>query len=219
MRILITAGPTREYIDPVRFISNASSGKMGLELVRAALNRHHDVILVMGPVCCVDRLLARLYNRSNLELIRVESADQMYRAVMSEYDRVDAVIMAAAVADYRPRRQYRYKRKKSDRMVLELVKTPDILKELGKIKKDKTVLAGFALEDRTAQKNAIKKFKEKNLDIIVLNFPAAIGADRAEVGIYTRTDGWIYLKDASKRTVAARLIRLIEKIYADKGSD
>jgi len=159
--IMITAGPTREEIDPVRFISNHSSGKMGYALAKAAQRRGARVILVSGPVS-----LPAPYG---VELLGVESARQMQDAVMERVGECTAVIKAAAVADYCPRERCGEKiKKKSEELTLELVKTPDILAGLGALEK-RPLLVGFAAETGNLDEFAAKKLKGKNADLIVAN--------------------------------------------------
>lgn len=159
--ILITAGPTREEIDPVRYISNHSSGKMGYALARAASRRGAHVILVSGPVSQATPC--------GVELVSVSSACEMLAAVVSRASRCDVVIKAAAVADYRPVERNSVKiKKKSDAMTIELVKNPDILAELGAMK-TRPYLVGFAAETDKLAEYAAKKMNEKNLDMIVAN--------------------------------------------------
>jgi phosphopantothenoylcysteine decarboxylase/phosphopantothenate--cysteine ligase len=158
---LITAGPTQEPIDPVRFLSNPSSGKMGYALARAARRRGADVVLISGPVS-IDAPI-------DVELIRVRTAQEMKEAVLSRFDSASIVIKAAAVSDYRPVNVSDHKIKKADEsLALELSRTPDILRRLGEIKGDR-LLVGFAAETEDLVKNAETKLKEKNLDLIVAN--------------------------------------------------
>ena len=161
-KVLITAGPTYEAIDPVRFIGNHSSGKMGFELAAAANAAGARVTLISGPT--------HLENpHENIELIRVQSALEMFEAAIKYFPRVDIAIAAAAVSDYRPKVSATQKIKKnSEIMQLELVKNPDILATLGGAKKNQ-VLVGFALETENEEENAAGKLKRKNLDFIVLN--------------------------------------------------
>ncbi len=203
MKILITAGPTREYIDPVRFISNASSGKMGYELAKSAIKRKHNVILISGPTY--------LKPPAGVKFIRVTSTEEMYRKVMKHYPNVDAVIMSAAVTDYRPKKNYKTKLKKREKLTIELTKTPDILAELGRRKKNQ-ILIGFALEDKTPHKNAFEKFKKKNLDLIVLNSPEAIESDTSKAEIYTEHTGWISLPKTLKSNLSVKIIKLLEEM-------
>jgi len=160
-KILVSAGPTREAIDPVRYISNRSSGKMGYEIARAAEYRGAEVTLVSGPVSLDPPV--------GVDRISVISVDEMAETIFSRMDEVDAVIKVAAVADYRPRTRAKHKiKKKSDDMTLELDKNIDILKELGK-RKTRQVLVGFAAETQSLAENARKKIEAKNLDMIVGN--------------------------------------------------
>ena len=161
-KVLITAGPTYEAIDPVRFIGNHSSGLMGYELARNAANLGAKVFLVSGP----SHLTVQ---HSQIELIKVTSADEMYKATVALYPEMDIVICAAAVADYRPKLVSDQKIKKtSDEFTITLVKNKDILFSLGEMKKEQ-YLVGFALETENEVDNAIGKLKRKNLDAIVLN--------------------------------------------------
>ncbi len=160
--ILISAGPTQEPIDPVRYITNRSSGKMGYAIAKAAKRRGGRVILISGPT----RLSIP---KEGITLIRVKTALEMEREIYEHYPYSDIVIMAAAVADYRTNRPFPHKLKKSDRVFqLELVRNPDILKSLGG-KKETQILVGFAAETENFEKNALQKIKDKNLDLIVVN--------------------------------------------------
>ncbi len=161
-KILITAGPTYESIDPVRFIGNHSSGKMGFDIAKCAADLGADVILVSGPTHL------KLEN-SSVKMIRVVSAEEMYEACHNHFDAVDVMIAAAAVADYRPKHMATQKIKKSESdFTIELEKTKDILASLGAIKKNQ-FLIGFALETENEIDHAKLKIQKKNLDLIVLN--------------------------------------------------
>lgn len=161
--ILITAGPTYEKIDPVRFVGNYSSGKMGFALAEECARRGAHVRLVSGPVSIKA-------NHSNIERIDVESAQQMYDACLERFDKVDAAILCAAVADYRPEHSATEKIKRTaDDMCLRLLPNKDIAAELGKRKAAGQTLVGFALETDHEKMHAIEKLKKKNLDFIVLN--------------------------------------------------
>jgi len=161
-KILITAGPTYEAIDPVRFIGNHSSGKMGFDIANSAANLGASVILVAGPTHCV-------VNHSLIQVVKVTSAQEMYEACHQYYADVDVVIAAAAVADYKPKIVAEQKIKKAvDHFVIELEKTKDILSSLGAAKKQQ-FLIGFALETENEIENAKAKIQKKNLDLIVLN--------------------------------------------------
>jgi len=161
-KVLITAGPTYEAIDPVRLIGNHSSGKMGFEIAKAAANLGAEVILVSGPT-------HQKANNNLIKVIPVVSASEMYEAVHNHFENSDVAILSAAVADYKPKFVADKKIKKKDTTLsLELEKTKDILASLGKLK-SKQLLVGFALETNNEIENAIKKLKNKNLDLIVLN--------------------------------------------------
>ncbi len=165
LRVLVTAGPTREHVDPVRFLSNPSSGKMGFALAEAAAGRGAAVTLICGP--------AHLDTPPHVERINVESAEEMHDAVMAHRE-ADIVIMAAAVADYAPMERATQKIKKgSDDMVLHLRRTPDILYALQQRRAEGQLLVGFAMETSEGLENARKKLHEKNMDWIVLNMLTA----------------------------------------------
>ena len=162
MKILISAGPTREHIDPVRFITNSSSGQMGYALAAAALRRGHEVTLVSGPV--------NIAAPEGVTLVKVISAADMAEAMKSRFPECDCCIMSAAVADYRPVKNYDQKMKKTPgNMFLELERTEDILKTLGSVKTPSQLLIGFAAESENLLENAQGKLQRKNLDWIVAN--------------------------------------------------
>ena len=164
-RIVVTAGPTREPIDPVRFVSNPSSGKMGYAVARAAASRGAEVVLVAGPTAFPDP--------PGVRVVRVGTASEMAQAVFNEMDAAQAVIKVAAVSDYRPVEAATQKMKKnSDELVVKMEKTEDILESLGQRKKNQ-VLVGFAAETEDLEKNAVDKLKRKNLDLIVGNLIGA----------------------------------------------
>jgi phosphopantothenoylcysteine synthetase/decarboxylase len=212
MHFLITAGGTREYIDPVRFISNASSGKMGYALAQAALKAGHKVTLITT----VDTPKLKTKN-SKLKTVNVESAAQMFAAVKKFSHKCDCLIMAAAVADYTPVKKSKIKIKKSKMdLVIRLKPTADILKWAGKQKlktknlKLKTkIVVGFALEDKNLKANAEKKLKEKNLDMIIANTPASIGSEKTQLFIKPAKSPWQKLKPATKQSVAKKIISLV----------
>lgn len=181
-KVLITAGATREFIDPVRFISNPSSGKMGYSIARAAWMRGGDVTLITG--------FAEIPPPYGVKTIRVNSADEMYKAVMSNIKGMDVIIKAAAVSDYKTVDKKSNKIKKSENsMTLELTKTRDILKEIGN-SKNGTFVVGFAAESENISENSEKKLKNKNLDLIVANDikqkGAGFGADTNIVSIISK---------------------------------
>ena len=172
MTFLITAGPTREAIDPVRYISNRSSGKMGYAIAEAALDAGHDVILISGPV--------NLSPPRNTKFISVSTSDEMFDAVHQHADSSDICVLCAAVADYKPAEVSPVKIKKSAAHVsLELIPTRDILQSLGRRQNRKFLLVGFAAETDHLEANATKKLREKNCDIIVAN-DARIGMESDE---------------------------------------
>ena len=162
-RILITAGPTYERIDPVRFIGNYSTGKMGFALAQASVEAGHEVVMVCGPVQLE-------LNLEGVTRIDVESAEQMYEAVMREMPQCDGAILCAAVADFTPIMvsDKKVKREKEN-LVIELRPTKDIAAVVGKMKRDDQFLVGFALETNDEEQNALDKMKRKGLDFIVLN--------------------------------------------------
>jgi phosphopantothenoylcysteine decarboxylase/phosphopantothenate--cysteine ligase len=206
MHFLITAGGTREYIDPVRFISNASSGKMGFALARAALGAGHRVTLIAAPT--TER------SPSAVKIIRVESAAEMFDAVKKHFSRCDCLIMAAAVSDYTPVRQAKSKIKRTGKsLTIRLQPTADILKWAGRHKKRNQIVVGFALEDKRLRERAEKKQKEKKLDMIIANSIAAIGAEKSTVEIKERGSGWVSVKNASKDAIARRIISLAEGLF------
>lgn len=169
IRVLITAGPTREYIDPVRYISNDSSGRMGFALAQAAQELGGDVTLIAGPV--------GLETPVGVRGIAVTTAGEMHRAALREAKGADIIIMAAAVADWRPKGTRRSKMKKGAKPPrLELVENPDILSDLCKRRRDSQTIVGFALETADLEKNARRKLKRKGCDWIVANKAKAIGA-------------------------------------------
>jgi phosphopantothenoylcysteine decarboxylase/phosphopantothenate--cysteine ligase len=203
MRFLITAGGTREYIDPVRFISNASSGKMGFALARAALKMGHKVTLIAAPTAERPPKGGRM--------IKAESAAEMFEVVKKHFARCDCLIMAAAVSDYTPVERAKAKIKRAGKsLTIELKPTVDILKWAGAHKKRNQIVVGFALEDKRLRERAEKKLREKNLDMIIANSVAAIGAERSAVEIKERGSRWVSVKDASKDTIARRIISLVE---------
>lgn len=206
MRILITAGGTREYIDPVRFISNASSGKMGYALAAAALKAGHHVILISA---------SDLQPPVGIDFVGVDSAAEMFAAVKKFFAKCDCLIMAAAVADYTPVRPVKTKIKRQDKsLTIKLKPTADILKWTATHKKQNQTVVGFALEEKALRRRAEKKLKEKNLDMIVANTPAAIGLDKSTVQIKTPGSRWVKIDSSSKTTIADRIIHLAETLLS-----
>ncbi|MEH7126815.1 bifunctional phosphopantothenoylcysteine decarboxylase/phosphopantothenate--cysteine ligase CoaBC [Neobacillus drentensis] len=209
--VVVTAGPTREKIDPVRFISNHSTGKMGYALAEEAKKQGAHVVLVSGPV----ELPAPL----GMDVVKVESAEEMYNAVLKYYDTADVVIKTAAVADYRPKITYDHKvKKQAGDSSIELERTKDILLELGKRKKNQ-VLVGFAAETENIEEYARKKLTAKNADMIVANNVKAEGAgfgtDTNIVTLFKRSGSVLDLPLMSKSEVAKRIIGEITFLLKD----
>ncbi len=199
LRVLITAGPTREFFDPVRFLSNPSSGKMGYALTKKAKFLGYEVTLVTGPVS--------LPPPAGVKVIPVVSALDMLREVKKLFSKMDILIMTAAVSDYRPATYAKQKVKKTGKgMTIRFVPNPDILKTMGAIKKGNQVLIGFAAETTSLKKNALKKLNEKNLDAIIMNDVSRrdIGFESGQnqVTFFTRDGGVIVSKKDSKEKIA-----------------
>lgn len=205
--VLITAGPTYEAIDPVRFIGNHSSGKMGFSLAEEAAKRGAKVILISGPTSLKTQ-------NPDIEIHRVTSAKEMYDEVFKHFENTDIAIASAAVADYAPKEISKEKIKKNDEnLTIELIKNPDILKAMGE-KKSKQFLAGFALETQNEEENAQAKLEKKNLDMIVLNSLRDEGAgfrnDTNKIKIITR-NGQKEFSLKSKKEVAKDILNFIEE--------
>ncbi|NCO63033.1 MAG: bifunctional phosphopantothenoylcysteine decarboxylase/phosphopantothenate--cysteine ligase CoaBC [Flavobacteriales bacterium] len=207
-KVLITAGPTYEAIDPVRFIGNHSSGKMGFEIAKAAANLGAEVILISGPT-------AQTVSHSLIKVLSVVSAEEMYNTVHQYYNNIDIAILSAAVADFKPKQVAFQKIKKNDNtLTLELEKTKDILASLGAIKKQQ-FLVGFALETNNELENAKAKLKAKNLNLIVLNSLNDKGAGfKTETNKVTFIDNYENVNEfqlKSKAEVAKDLLNEIIK--------
>lgn len=210
--VMITAGPTYEKIDPVRFIGNYSSGKMGYAIAEECANRGAKVTLVSGPVSikCIHK---------NVDIIKVESAEEMYKASVEAFAESDVAILSAAVADYAPVdvATSKIKREKQEIPVIKLKKNPDIAASLGQIKKSGQILVGFALETDNEVQNALDKIKRKNLDFIVLNSladkNAGFGVDTNKVTIIDQNASSIDYDLKSKKEVAKDIINhLVAKL-------
>lgn len=205
-KILVTAGPTREALDPVRYFSNYSSGKMGYAIAREARKRGAYVTLVSGPTA--------LNAPAGVEVVDVQSAEEMYRAVMDRFNDVDVVVKSAAVADYQPEEVLSQKRKKQgNEWSVSLVKTKDTLLEIGK-KKEKQILVGFAAESEHLDRYAKDKLERKNLDLIVANNITAKGAgfdvDTNIVSIFTSDNRSIDYPEQSKAETASVILNELE---------
>ena len=213
--VIITAGPTREKIDPVRFISNHSSGKMGYALAEESVKQGARVILVSGPVS--------LSAPQGVELVKVESAEDMYQAVLKYFDTADVVIKTAAVADYRPKVTFDHKvKKQAGDTNIELERTNDILFELGQ-RKTNQLLVGFAAETDHLEEYAKKKLLNKNADMIVANNVktegAGFGTDTNIVTLFKRHGEVISLPLMSKNEVAVKIIEEITSLLKDMKTD
>ena len=207
-KILITAGATYERIDPVRFIGNFSTGKMGFALAEECAERGAEVVLIAG-------VTSLSVTHSSIRRIDVESAMEMYEAAIQEFSEADIAILSAAVADYRPLQSAnkKIKRKEGENLTITLVPNPDIAAALGKTKQPHQLLIGFALETDNEEANAIKKMKKKNLDLIVLNSlkdkGAGFGHDTNKITILWANGGKKEFGLKSKREVAGDIVDVI----------
>ncbi|WP_335628726.1 bifunctional phosphopantothenoylcysteine decarboxylase/phosphopantothenate--cysteine ligase CoaBC [Marinilactibacillus sp. 15R] len=202
-KILVTAGGTKERIDPVRYISNDSSGKMGHAIAEAAMKKGAEVILITASELAVH---------SQIKQIKVESAQEMYEAVDANFENSNVLIMAAAVSDYTPVKQENHKMKKKDELSIELKKTKDILKEMGQ-KKTHQLLVGFAAETDNIEEYALKKLKDKNVDFIIANDVSrrdrGFNSNENEVIIYSKQDDPVLISLSDKSRIAERIIELV----------
>ena len=211
-KVLVTAGPTYEAFDPVRFIGNHSSGKMGFAIAEELAAAGADVTVIAGPVSIQEPATIK-------NVIRVTSAQEMFEAAVVYFRESDITVMSAAVADYRPKRVAAEKIKKTDSVInIELEKTPDILSTLGKTKSSHQILVGFALETGNEEENAIKKLKKKNLDFIVLNSLKDEGAgfksDNNKITIIDRNLGketfGLKTKKEVAKDICQKIIQLLQ---------
>ena len=202
MTFLITAGPTREPIDPVRYISNRSSGKMGYAIAEAALDVGHDVILISGPV--------NLAPPRNARIVSVSTSDEMFDAVHQQADDANVCVLCAAVADYKPAQVSPVKiKKRATHLSLELIPTRDILDSLGRLQNRKFLLVGFAAETDHLEANATKKLREKNCDIVVANDArVAMESDENELLILFRDGDTKKISRAPKKNLARELVKI-----------
>ncbi len=210
-KAIVTAGPTYEPIDPVRFIGNNSSGKMGIAIAKELEQRGAEVTLIMGP-SQID------INANGISLIRVHTADEMYKVANDKFAKSDIAIMAAAVADYTPATTAKEKiKKKDEHLTVELVKTKDILKSLGETKTKGQVLVGFALETNNEKQHAVDKLQKKNADMIVLNSlndsGAGFGHDTNKITIFEKGGREFNFDTKSKTAVAKDIVDTIIKLY------
>ena len=207
MRFLITAGPTREPLDPVRYLSNRSSGKMGYAIAKAAIDAGNEVVLISGPVD-VDP-------PRGTELISVSTSDEMFDAVHRQTRHCDIIVMCAAVADYKPKHVSKTKIKKRDgNLSFDLIPTRDILASLPKNRK--YIVVGFAAETENVETNALKKLREKNCDIVVANdvsrADSGMESDENEVTILFCGGEIKKISRAPKKIVARELIKIFANV-------
>jgi phosphopantothenoylcysteine decarboxylase/phosphopantothenate--cysteine ligase len=206
MKLVVTAGPTREYLDTVRFLSNASTGRMGYAIAEAGARRGHHVTLVSGPVASTAP--------DHVRVVNVTSAAEMLAAARLAFADADAAVMAAAVCDYRPvDMRDRKLPKQTTPFSLMLEPTPDICAELGREKATRVVI-GFALEDHDHESHAEEKLRRKCCDAIVLNDVRNVGSDEAEIRILRADIGWQPSVRGTKAAVASEVISLVEAILA-----
>ncbi len=201
--ILITSGPTREYLDPVRYLTNASSGRMGAALAQAALERGHQVTLVSGPV--------QITYPPQAQVVRVVTTEEMLQACQELFPRCDGLIGAAAPCDYRTRRVSPEKIQKTGQpLLLELVETPDVVATLGQQKGDRWMV-GFALETDDQRFRALTKMEQKSCDLMVLNGPEAMQADTNSVEVLDPGGRTLARLQGTKLHVARGLLRIIQQ--------
>lgn len=209
MRFVVTAGPTREPLDPVRYLSNASSGRMGFELAAAAAKRGHRVALIAGPVS--------LETPAGIESRRdIVTALDLQEALAELVPDCDVLLMCAAVCDYRPARVSEHKIKRSPgTWQLALEPNPDLLAELAPVKGDR-IFIGFALESENGETNARAKLERKGLDAIALNSPDNIGSAAGRLTVIRRSGGIVTLGPAPKRELAEGLVRIAEELASER---
>ena len=203
-RILITSGPTRQYLDPVRYLTNASSGRMGRALAEAATELGHDVVVVSGPVS--------LSYPSKAEVRQVVSTEELLAACQELFPSCDGAIGAAAPCDYRPIRVEEHKIAKTGQpLVLNLIETPDVMATLGLAKRPGQWLVGFALETDDPRFRALAKLERKSCDLIVLNGPGAIDAADNQVEVLDREGTIVAALSGTKESVARGILRAVEQ--------
>jgi phosphopantothenoylcysteine synthetase/decarboxylase len=206
LTFLIFSGPTKEYIDPVRFISNESSGKMGNALARSILKKNHRVIFVSGPVSVFP---------TGVKLIKITTALEMFKEVKTNFKKADIVIGVAAIADYRPIKVHRHKIKKDNpKMSIEVKRNPDIIRYCGKNKKNQIVV-GFALETSDLVDNAKLKLESKNLDLIIANSKESFNSNNTTVFMINQDDVILEIKNRNKKNIAEKIINETIRIFED----
>jgi phosphopantothenoylcysteine decarboxylase/phosphopantothenate--cysteine ligase len=204
-RILITSGPTRQYLDPVRYLTNGSSGRMGAALARAALDAGHEVTIVSGPV--------QIEYPAAAKQIAVVSTEEMRDACCDVFPACDGAIGAAAPSDYRPQLVHTQKIAKTGRpLTLELVETPDVIATLGAMKRPDQWLVGFALETHDRHIRALVKLEKKSCDLMILNGPEAMDSRSNEVEIIDRRGQVLKSLAGSKDQVARGIVRIIQRV-------
>lgn len=202
-RILITSGPTRQYLDPVRYLTNGSSGRMGCALAQAALEQGHEVTIVSGPVHIVYPAAA--------QVISIVSTEELLDACCKAFPACDGVIGAAAPCDYRPQRVHSEKIAKTGQPLrLHLVETPDVMAALGALKRPEQWLVGFALETHDRRIRALIKLEKKSCDLMVVNGPEAMDSSTNHVEVVDRRGQTIESLSGTKEKVARGILRLIQ---------
>jgi phosphopantothenoylcysteine decarboxylase/phosphopantothenate--cysteine ligase len=207
VKFLITAGPTREPIDPVRYISNRSSGKMGYAIAEAALDAGHQVILISGPV--------NIDPPQDAQFVSVSTSDEMFDAVHRHADKCDVCVLCAAVADYKPAAVSSTKiKKRGERISLELIRTRDILDSLGHRQDRRFLLVGFAAETNNVEENAAKKLRDKNCDVMIANDVSSVNSgmesDANEVTVLFQNGERQKISRASKRNIAREVVKIFQ---------
>lgn len=201
-KILLTSGPTRQYLDPVRYLTNGSSGVMGSALAQAALQAGHQVVLVSGPV--------RVRYPSGVKLLEVETTQEMLAACLAEFPTCDGLIGAAAPCDYQPATVAPNKLKKNgEPLLLKLIETPDIVATLGKKKRPDQWTVGFALESEDARFQAIGKLQRKLCDLVVVNGVGAINSPHNEIEILNPAGEVVLAAGGTKQKLAKQILRVI----------
>ncbi len=209
LKVLVTSGPTREYLDRIRFITNPSTGIMGDAFAVEAKARGHDVVLVRGP--------SPVDPPEGIQVVSVETTEDMRRACVDVFPAVDAVVMAAAPVDYKPSERHPGKMKKvaiGQKLIVTFVRTPDILAELGERKiEGRQRLIGFAVEVENGEQEALSKLERKRLDFVVLNDPSSFGTELSSAVLYGREGKLVELKTLSKRAIARAVIERLEALF------
>jgi phosphopantothenoylcysteine decarboxylase/phosphopantothenate--cysteine ligase len=207
-RILITSGPTRQYLDPVRYLTNASSGRMGAALAEAAIAAGHRVVIVSGPV--------DVAYPAEAEVVNILSTEELLESCLKIFPDCDGLIAAAAPCDYRPRAVAKHKiRKTGDSLTLDLIETPDVVAGLSRVKTHQWMVA-FALETEDKHLRAMQKLERKSCDLIVVNGPEAVHASATSVEILDREGGIVASFSGGKGEVGREILRVIGERLATK---